>query len=60
MEEQLEHKKYEYTVENKEKYRNGTSKKKVKSNLGEIELEIPRDRKGKFEPVIVSKHSRDI
>lgn len=60
MEEQLGHKKYEYTEENKENYRNGTSKKKVKSNLGEIELEIPRDRKGEFEPVIVPKHSRDI
>ena len=60
IEEQLGHKKYEYTVENKENYRNGTTKKKVKSNLGEIELEIPRDRKGEFEPVIVPKHSRDI
>lgn len=45
MEEQLGHKKYEYTVENEANYRNGTSKKKVKSNLREIELEIPRDRK---------------
>lgn len=60
MEEHLGHKKYEYTEENKANYRNGTSKKKVKSNLGEIELEIPRDRKGEFEPVIVPKHSRDI
>lgn len=60
MEEQLGHKKYEYTVENEANYRNGTSKKKVKSNLREIELEIPRDRKGEFEPVIVPKHSRDI
>lgn len=58
--EQLGHDKYEYSKENKENYRNGTSKKKVKSNFGEIELEIPRDRKGEFDPIIVPKHSRDI
>lgn len=58
--EHLGHNKYEYTKDNKENYRNGTSKKKVKSNLGEIELDIPRDRQSDFEPAIVPKHSRDI
>lgn len=33
--------------------RNGYSKKKVKSSLGEIELDIPRDRNAEFEPHIV-------
>ena len=58
--EQLGHKKYEYTKDNKENYRNGSSKKTVKSKLGEIELDIPRDRKGEFEPIVVPKNSRDI
>lgn len=58
--EHLGHNKYEYSKENKENYRNGSSKKKVKSNLGELEIEIPRDRKGDFEPRIVPKYSRDI
>ena len=40
--------------------RNGYSKKKVKSSLGEIELDIPRDRNAEFEPHIVPKYSRDI
>jgi transposase-like protein len=31
-------------------------KKRVKSQLREIELEVPRDLKGEFEPVIVKKH----
>ena len=57
MTEHLGHDKYEYTKENKENYRNGSSKKKVKSNLGEIELEIPRDRNSEFEPMIVPKIS---
>lgn len=40
--------------------RNGYSKKKVKSSLGEIELDIPCDRNAEFEPHIVPKYSRDI
>ncbi len=35
--------------------RNGTSKKKVKADVGEIELNIPRDRESTFEPKIVPK-----
>jgi len=40
--------------------RNGYSKKTVRSELGPIELNIPRDRKGEFEPKIVPKHKRDV
>ena len=36
--------------------RNGKSKKKLKGDFGEIELETPRDRNGTFEPKIVAKH----
>jgi putative transposase len=35
--------------------RNGTTKKGLKGDFGEIELETPRDRNGSFEPRIVSK-----
>lgn len=35
--------------------RNGTTKKKLKGDFGEMELETPRDREGTFEPKIVSK-----
>jgi putative transposase len=34
---------------------NGSTTKKLKDEFGEIELETPRDRKGSFEPAIVSK-----
>ena len=40
--------------------RNGSSKKTVRSQLGEIELAIPRDREGDFEPELIPKGSRDI
>ena len=40
--------------------RNGTSKKTVKSSAGEIELSIPRDREGTFEPQVLKKYEKDI
>ena len=40
--------------------RNGHSNKTVQSNHGEMELSIPRDRQGSFEPVLVPKHQRRI
>lgn len=44
----------------KENYRNGHSTKKVKSNMGEFELEIPRDRNASFEPLIIPKNQRNV
>src|SRR3954468_24912938 len=38
--------------------RNGTSRKKLKGDFGEIEIEVPRDRESEFEPKIVAKHQR--
>ncbi|TCL55867.1 mutator family transposase, partial [Kineothrix alysoides] len=40
--------------------RNGYSPKTVKSQYGEVQLDIPRDRNGEFEPQIVPKYQRDI
>lgn len=40
--------------------RNGYSKKTVKSQLGDVELNIPRDRNGEFEPQIIQKHQRNV
>jgi len=36
--------------------RNGASKKKLKGDFGEIDLETPRDRNGSFEPQIIAKN----
>jgi transposase-like protein len=38
--------------------RNGTRKKTVLTDIGPVELEVPRDRAGTFEPVIVPKRRR--
>ena len=38
--------------------RNGSSKKTLKGELGQVDLDIPRDRQGNFEPQLVKKHQR--
>lgn len=57
---QIGHDKYEYTDEEKENYRNGYSSKKIHSSVGDFRINVPRDRNGEFEPVIVEKGSKDI
>jgi len=46
--------------EEKTNYRNGTTKKKLKSEFGEFDFETPRDRNNEFEPIIVPKNKRDV
>lgn len=41
-------------------YRNGTKQKKLKSSYGEIQIDVPQDRDGDFEPKIVPKRKKDI
>jgi transposase-like protein len=36
--------------------RNGSTKKRLKGNYGEVEIESPRDREGSFEPQLLPKH----
>ena len=51
--------KYDKKTE-KTNYRNGSTKKNLKSEFGEFEFETPRDRNGEFEPKIVPKNKRDV
>lgn len=38
--------------------RNGRNRKRVKTDAGEVEIEVPRDREGTFEPRLVPKGQR--
>ncbi len=38
--------------------RNGTSPKTVRTEVGAVRLDVPRDRAGSFDPRIVPKHAR--
>ena len=41
-------------------YRNGYKTKKVRSSMGELEINVPQDRDSEFEPQIVKKRQKDI
>lgn len=55
---ELGYDKYDISEKQTLNSRNGYSKKTVKSELGPVELNIPRDRNGEFEPKILPKHQR--
>ncbi len=57
--EHMEYDKYDQTTK-KDNYRNGSSKKTVKTSQGHIDINIPRDRNASFDPVIIEKYNRDI
>ena len=38
--------------------RNGYSAKTVRTEIGDVAIQVPRDRQGSFEPVMVPKHAR--
>ena len=40
--------------------RNGHSPKNLKSQYGEFQIDVPRDRNGEFEPKLIPKYQRDI
>ena len=56
MAEHLGHDKHETVVNATGNTRNGKSRKTLKGEFGELPIEIPRDREGSFEPLIISKH----
>jgi putative transposase len=39
-------------------HRNGTTPKTVRTDDGSVNLDVPRDRAGTFEPVLIPKHER--
>lgn len=40
--------------------RNGYTHKKVKTSMGEIDIDSPRDRDGSFDPQLIPKRSKDV
>lgn len=56
MTEHLGYEKHDPAGANSGNSRNGGTRKALKGDFGELELETPRDRKGEFEPQIVRKN----
>ncbi len=60
MDDELGYSKYDWKNKIQQNSRNGHSKKKVSSKLGKIDLQIPRDIEGNFNPITVKKHERRV
>jgi transposase-like protein len=58
MAEHVGYDKHDRAGRNGENSRNGTRAKTVLTEVGPVEIEVPRDRDGSFEPVIVRKRQR--
>lgn len=64
LEQQLGYEKSERKSETEERalsknYRNGYSKKSIKTQLGKVDVNIPRDRNGEYEPKVIAKYDRN-
>jgi len=58
MEHHLGYRKGEKAEVESENHRNGKSRKRLMMEDGELEIGVPRDRAGEFEPQLVKKHQR--
>lgn len=52
--------KYDYKNKTTDNSRNGHSGKNLRTSFGEVEVSVPRDRKGEFEPQIPKKNQTSI
>ena len=55
LEDELGYSKYDYRNKDTDNSRNGYSEKRMKTSFGEMDITIPRDRKGEFEPQLIKK-----
>lgn len=56
LDEELGYEPYDVKNKNTENSRNGHSKKTLRTSMGKVEIDVPRDRKGDFEPKILPKN----
>ena len=60
MDEELGYSRYDYRNKETDNSRNGHSQKTMHTSYGDMEIDIPRDRKGEFEPQIVKKYQNTV
>jgi len=60
MDEQLGYERYDAQGKETNDSRNGHSKKTLRTSFGDTTIQIPRDRKGEFDPVILRKNQTSI
>ena len=60
LDESLGYSKYDYKNKDTDNNRTGYSKKNLRTSFGDVEISVPRDRKGEFEPQLVKKNQTSI
>lgn len=60
IDEQLGYEKHQRRSDGPSNYRNGSTKRKLKTQFGEVEVSVPRDRNGSYEPQILDKYQRNV
>ena len=60
MDDQLGYSKYDYKNKDTDNSRNGHSSKVLRTSFGDVDIAVPRDRKGEFDPQILKKNQTSI
>lgn len=60
LEEDLGYSRYDYKNKSTDNSRNGHSSKNLRTSFGDVEVSVPRDRKGEFEPQLLKKNQTSI
>ena len=60
LDDELGYSRYDYRNKNTDNSRNGHSSKTLRTSFGDVEVSVPRDRKGEFEPQLLKKNQTSI
>ena len=60
LDDELGYSKYDYKNKETDNSRNGHSSKTLRTSFGDVEVSIPRDRKGEYEPQLLKKNQTSI
>ena len=60
LDDELGYSRYDYKNKDTDNSRNGHSSKTLCTSFGDVEISVPRDRKGEFEPHVLKKNQTSI
>lgn len=60
LDDELGYSKYDYKNKDTQNSRNGHNSKTLRTSFGDVEVSVPRDRKGEFEPQLLRKNQTSI
>ena len=55
LDDELGYSKYDYKNKDTDNSRNGHSSKTLRTSFGDVDVSVPRDRKGEFEPQVLKR-----